>query len=328
MLIKSAGNTDIGLVRQLNEDSFRIWEDQNLYIVCDGMGGHSAGEVASQTACDLISGLYKNNFDQLLQDERLHLPRIFPSSTDVLIKSVRIANHRIFTKALQDPAMAGMGTTIVATAIEEDIITLLHVGDSRIYRFYNDRLIPLTTDHSWAAELEETEEITAEEAKQRVNRNVITRALGIKRAVDIDVAVRRLIEGDLYIICSDGLCGLVDDPNIEQVVAGCNRDIDKIVEQLIELANSWGGTDNVSVIALRIDGKTTDSQLSEMNTITVDAESEDYFEAEEEWAEKVEEATKNEENSPGETQTSMLPMLATFIGLVFIALIFYLIFKG
>jgi protein phosphatase len=296
MNIKSAGKTDIGLVREINEDCIKLLPDKNLYIVCDGMGGHKAGEVASSTACDTISSLYGNFFDRLLTDEQVRLPRVFPSSTDVLTKAVRIANHSIYRQASTNPSFSGMGTTVVVVAIEKDILTALHVGDSRIYCFHSDTLTPLTVDHSWAAELEQSEQITPEEAKNLVNRNVITRALGVKERVEIDVAIRKIHDNDIYILCSDGLCGFVDDSDIREVVKRCNNDVEKIVSNLVQMANDRGGQDNVTVAAIQIKGRVDRSDLQEMATVTVDGEPIEYFEAEEQWAASATTESKPEEN--------------------------------
>ncbi|MEE9442353.1 MAG: Stp1/IreP family PP2C-type Ser/Thr phosphatase [candidate division Zixibacteria bacterium] len=328
MIIKSAGKTDIGLVRKLNEDSIRLAPSANLFIVCDGMGGHNAGEVASATACDIVKGLYCNHYTDLLKDDRLKLPRIFPPSTDVLTKAVRIANHWIYKKASDNSALTGMGTTIVAVVIEEDIITILHAGDSRIYKFANKKLTPLTIDHSWAAELEQNENISTEEAKNLVNRNVITRALGVKVSVDIDVAVRKIVENEIYILCSDGLCGFVDDGDIRDVTAACNEDIDKICDDLVQLANDRGGSDNVSVVAIKITGKVDSSYLPELDTVTVGGESENYYEVEEEWAVKGAETSGDTEETVIIPKKKGVSYLAAIFVIIVLVAIFYIIFKN
>jgi len=332
MMIESAGRTDIGLVRKSNEDSFKIWDDKELYIVCDGMGGHNAGEVASHTACELVAYLYGSHFEELLTDDRLKLPRIFPPSTDVLAKAVRIANHWIYKKASTDPALTGMGTTIVAAAVEDDIITLLHVGDSRIYRYFDGVLEPLTTDHSWAAEIEKAENISPEEAKQLVNRNVITRALGVKDSVEVDVAVRRLVDGEIYIMCSDGLCGFVEDDDIRRAVSGCHNNVETIAHELIELANGRGGSDNSTVVAMKVVGKVEKSNLPEIATVTVDAEPSDYYLIEEEWAMVAENPTIKTDDVTGKVTKShgfnVFGFFATVIIMAILAGIFYIIFKG
>jgi serine/threonine protein phosphatase PrpC len=331
MDIKFAGKTDVGLVREANEDTIELLPRKNLYIVCDGMGGHNAGEVASRTACQVISTLYDKFYDRLLQDETVRLPRVLPPSTDVLIKAVRIANHTVYRMAAENPSFSGMGTTIVAAAVEKDILTLLHVGDSRIYRYADNTLTPLTIDHSWAAELEQSEQISAEEARNLVNRNVITRALGVKENVEIDVAVRKIAENDIYVLCSDGLCGFVDDSDIKGVVAAANGDLDKTVNQLIQLANDRGGMDNVSVVAFKIAGKIDATDLSKLKTVTVEAEPPDYFEAERQWGATAIDHSKVEPEKPPERKSRKKGgggFLAFSLILIIVVIVFYLIVRG
>lgn len=328
MIIKSSGKTDIGLVRETNEDSIRLVPEKQLFIVCDGMGGHKAGEVASSSACEIIGTLYAGFYDRLLTDDQLRLPRVFPPSTDVLTKSVRIANHSICRQSSTNPSLSGMGTTIVAVAVEKNILTALHVGDSRIYRFHNNNLTPLTIDHSWAAELEQSEKITAEEAKNLVNRNVITRALGVKDSVEIDVSVRKIVENDIYILCSDGLCGFIDDPDIKYAVKECNGDVEKITTQLIKMANERGGLDNVSVVTLKITGKVESSDFQHLKTVTVEGEPPEYYENEEQWAASAmtpPQPKEEQEEIPRRGNSGYF--LFAFIIIILIA-IFYFIFRG
>jgi serine/threonine protein phosphatase PrpC len=328
MIVKSAGKSDIGLVRAINEDSYKVLPERDLYIVCDGMGGHNAGEIASSMACEITTALYGYHFEELLKDERLRLPRMFPPSTDVLVKSVRIANRWIQKKASSQTSLSGMGTTIVAVAIESDIITILHVGDSRVYCFSGKKLIPLTRDHSWAAEIQHTEKISEAEAKQLVNRNVITRALGVKEAAEIDVAIRKLSEGEIYILCSDGLCGFVEDKDIEAAVADCMENPDKIVSDLIAMANQRGGSDNVSVVAFKIVGKVPPSPLPELEPVTVDGEPQDYFGAEEEWATLTAEQRLDVPKDSADQGSKGARFAAAAFILIIVAVMIYFMVKG
>jgi serine/threonine protein phosphatase PrpC len=331
MVIQSAGKTDIGLVRKLNEDYYKIDDDRQLYIVCDGMGGHNAGEVASFTAAEMVSGLYGNHFDELVEDEALNLPRMLPPTADVLTKAVRIANHHVFRRAQADEGLSGMGTTIVACALQDDILSVLHVGDSRVYRLFEDTLTPLTTDHSWVTELEQQGGVSAEDAKALVNRNVITRALGVKDKVDIDIAIRRVVDGDVYILCSDGLCGFAEDDEIETAVRECDGNINKIVDTLVQMANERGGADNVTVIALSVSGKVGESEFSEILPITIEGEPDEYFVGEEEWAEKVvldpvpQDGGQEGKVSGGSKGRSLATAAAI---IVFLFIVFYFVFRG
>ena len=218
-----------------------------------------------------------------------------------------------------------MGTTIVAVAIEGDSLTVLHVGDSRVYRLSGKKLIPLTTDHSWAAELVQTERLSAEEAKTLVNRNVITRALGVKDSVDIDVSVRKVVDGDIYIMCSDGLCGYVDDNEIEEALADCQDEPERIVNDLVAMANQRGGSDNVSVVALKIVGKVTPTDLTTLDPVKIDGEAADYYPAEEEWGAMV--LDENQKSPQDGKSASKAPRIAAFviISLIIIAIIYFMV---
>lgn len=329
MKIISAGKTDIGLVRQANEDCIALYPDQQLYIVCDGMGGHNAGEVASSTACGIIGRLYSDFFERLLKDEQLKLPRVFPPTTDVLLKAIRIANHCINHKAEENPSLSGMGTTIVAVVFEKDIISVAHVGDSRVYRYFDNKLTPLTIDHSWVAELQKNEQLSSDEVRNLVNRNVITRALGVKTGVDIDVSVRKVAENDFFLLCSDGLCGYVEDSDIRHVIKANKGDANKIATQLVQLANDRGGQDNVSVLALQIENRVDPSDLQTLDMITVDTEPPAYYESEKQWGQSVAQAPEKPTRPPAVPKRRGGGSAPFFwLAIIVLIAIFYLIFKG
>ena len=270
--ITSAGKTDIGLVRKTNEDSIWINEELDLYIVCDGMGGHQAGEVASKEACDVIHYCFSNLASEISGDSVLSIPADFPVRGDLLVKSIRIANRSIYIKSRSRSDYSGMGTTIVAAVLQDDIINIAHVGDSRAYLFSNNNLFPLTMDHSWVAELEQSGQYTRQEVAKMANKNVITRALGIHETVEIDLRARRVKPGDIYIMCSDGLCGYASDDEIYSVVRECNGDVDMITENLVQMANDHGGVDNVTVAAIRIEKVEGTSDIPELDPVTVSVE--------------------------------------------------------
>jgi serine/threonine protein phosphatase PrpC len=168
-----------------------------------------------------------------------------------------------------------MGTTIVAAALENGLVNIAHVGDSRAYRLTGEYLVPLTTDHSWVSELEQSGEYSKDEVAQLANRNVITRALGIHETVEIDFRADPLESGDIYILCSDGLCGYASDEEIMSAVRGCGDDVNKIVDDLIQLANDRGGQDNVTVLAFRIDEIDSQSAMPQFAPVTVSVESDE-----------------------------------------------------
>jgi protein phosphatase len=273
--ITVAGKSDRGLVRTGNEDSFRVDTENNLFIVCDGMGGHQAGEVASKEACEIMSYGFTQAAEQMVSDPALQLSAQFPPRGDLLIKSIRLANLSVYIRSRSRSEYSGMGTTVVAAAIDDSVINIAHVGDSRAYRLDGNGLRPLTTDHSWVSELKQSGQFSAVEAEQIVGKNVITRALGVNKRVEVDFRADRLRAGEIYILCTDGLCGYADDSDIYAAAKSCDKDVQKIVDTLIQLANDRGGQDNVTVIAIRVDEVPEETSAPETSPVTIGIESDE-----------------------------------------------------
>ncbi len=288
LLIKAAGKTDIGLVRTGNEDYLYLDDDHNLYVVCDGMGGHQAGEVASMSAVQVIETVHHKLTAEILGDDRLEIPKALPESGNLLLRAVRLANRAIYNKAATTPAMAGMGTTVVGIAFEGNMMSVAHVGDSRAYRLDAKKLTPLTNDHSWVSEMQATHNISQEEAESLVGRNVITRALGVRDTVEVDYRLIQVEPGQTFILCSDGLCGFADDDEIFDIANRVRDDLDKIVSHLVQLANDRGGNDNVTVIAARVEA-VEPSDLPEVPVFTLPSEPPELLAAEDEWLVKIRE---------------------------------------
>lgn len=285
----SAGHTDIGLVRTGNEDFLYLDEKNGVYAVCDGMGGHQAGEVASKTASETI-GLAFNKFrDELLADEALNPGDQLPESGKLLLRAIRLANRNIHNQALENPHLSGMGTTVVAVAIEDDVMSVIHVGDSRAYRLEKDGLTPLTEDHSWIVEAQKNTGISSSEQSSLIGKNVITRALGVKETVEADYRVVRISPGESYILCSDGLCGFAEDDEIFETARKHIGNPGQIAQKLIDLANSKGGNDNVTVIAVEI-AEMQDKGNPEADLETCPEESEEILAAEDRWLTRINDA--------------------------------------
>lgn len=246
------------------------------------MGGHQAGEIASMTAGQTLQAAFSNFAKGILDDPRLALGRTLPFSADLLVKAVRLANRAVAQRADGNTEFSGMGTTIVAVAFEADIMSIAHVGDSRAYRLNPKGLEPLTRDHSWVAEMQRTHNLSDAEASQLVGRNVITRALGVKDVVEVDLSVVKIKPGDQFLLCSDGLCGFADDDEIFAVARRTTDDIEKIAANLVRMANDRGGADNVSVIVIEV-MEVSESPLPEVSASTFPAESEDQRAAEDDW---------------------------------------------
>jgi protein phosphatase len=237
--IESAGKTDVGLVREKNEDSMLIDPTVGLYVVCDGMGGHVGGQVASQLAVATISEMIRSSGAAAEGDP------------DRMVTAIKSANNAVFTKAKADPSLHNMGTTVVAIRQEEDLLHLCHVGDSRIYRLRQDTLEQVTRDHSLINLYEDNPELAARFGPP--NSNVIVRAIGLRPEVEVDHRVIAMETGDMYLLCCDGLTDMVDDWMLKEMMADAvDGSIDEACEALVRAALSNGGVDNTTVILLRI----------------------------------------------------------------------------
>lgn len=250
MQIKSYGLTHVGRQRQHNEDAFLVADEAKLYLVADGMGGHAAGEIASRIAVDSISefilhtreddGTWPHAYDEQ-----------FKRSTNRLMAAVRLANTRVLEAMRKDSRLRGMGTTVVACLADDDTVSVAHVGDSRAYLVRDGRLSRLTNDHSWVFEQVQAGMLTEEEAEKHPLRNVITRALGGALSVSPDASEVEAKPGDVYLLCSDGLTGMVPEEEILRVVHENRDDLERACQQLIDRANERGGLDNVTAILVK-----------------------------------------------------------------------------
>ena len=251
--LKAAGSTDVGKKRGHNEDNLCLLPEQNLYLVADGMGGHASGEVASQIAVDTVAEFY----EETSEDKELTWPYKMEKGLDYeenrMAASIKLANLRIFEKAKNDPSTHhGMGTTIVATYISGDTVYLGHVGDSRIYRLRDKKLEQVTDDHSLLNDYIKMKDLTEEEIENFPHKNVIVRALGMKETVQVDVNSEDPRVGDIYLLCSDGLCDMIKDDEIRDIMVKHKKNLDKCVDKLIKAANENGGNDNITIVLVEI----------------------------------------------------------------------------
>lgn len=250
---QAAGLSDRGLKRAHNEDSLSVVPDLGLFLVADGMGGHSAGEVASRQAIETLVDYLRMSEDETA---RFAPPAPNPklSETENRISTgVQLANRDVHKLAEDHNEFHGMGTTIVGLLIDPDGTKagIAHVGDSRCYRIRDGKIEQMTLDHSWVSEQLQKKIITPEEAKNHRWKNVITRALGHRRDVEVDVQSVELQPNDIFLLCSDGLCGLVDDAALKRIMLS-HADLDECVSNLIRAANEAGGHDNISIVVVRI----------------------------------------------------------------------------
>lgn len=265
-----AGGTDVGKVRDHNEDAFAILSEQNLVLVCDGMGGHAAGEVASQLAVDTITTIIKEHDLDLFTGENLPYPEELTPEGKLLVGAIAMANQRIIERGMQSSGHTGMGTTVVACHFKNGLVSICHVGDSRAYLIRSGNIKRVTIDHSWVSEVMEKHNLTEEESENLVNRNVITRALGTRANVRTDISQIRFASGDIFLLCSDGLCGLISDTEILKAVTDCGEDIQRLVPELIAKANDAGGSDNITLVVAKVVDQEETPDFDEVRRVTVD----------------------------------------------------------
>ncbi len=239
MRVCAFGQSDLGLVRQTNEDSFGLFPEQNLYIVADGMGGHAAGEVASRIAVASVRKYF----------EAPEHARQNPA--DRLREAVKTANSAVVGAGDCDPSLNGMGTTIVGVCALLNTVIIGHVGDSRIYRYRNRQVEQLTHDHSLVNEYVRQGLITPESAAHHPMRHVISRALGTSVQIEVEIARHAPQAGDVFILCSDGLSNRVTSAEMNTLLTTATDDLEKTAGALVTRAKDNGGEDNITLILVR-----------------------------------------------------------------------------
>jgi protein phosphatase len=250
----AAGETHVGMKRSHNEDNFSVDDDDHLYVVADGMGGHASGEVASQMAIDTLREFFRATGADPEATWPYKMDKARGYEENRLITSIKLSNLRIFEAAQRDPKLRGMGTTLVAMLVVDDGVLIAHVGDSRCYRVRDGKLAQLTDDHSLLNDYIKMKRLTEEEIANFPHKNVIVRALGMKESVKVDTQLDRPEPGDIYVLCSDGLCGPASDEEIHEIVMAESKDLKGGCLKLIERANSNGGPDNITVVLTKIVG--------------------------------------------------------------------------
>jgi serine/threonine protein phosphatase PrpC len=245
--------SDVGKKRKGNEDALYVNPEQKLFVVADGMGGHAAGEIASKVAVDAI-----NEFVCLTGgDEEITWPFGLDENISYdgnrLKTAIRHANRRVLEATKEKTEYEGMATTVAAVLVDGDVANIGHVGDSRIYLLTADEFTQLTSDHSWVNEQIQSGVISPDQARSHPLRNVVTRALGGRTDLAVDMQTRKMNEGDLLLLCSDGLTTMVPDEEIEQVLRDAKGDVEKGVEALVGAANEHGGEDNITVVLVKFE---------------------------------------------------------------------------
>jgi PPM family protein phosphatase len=242
--VSACGKTDAGLKRRSNEDSFVIELDYGLFIVADGMGGHTAGDMASSMAVKIVRDFIK----KALSDSEITWPfgldHSLPIEINAISSGIRLANKYIFNEPKD------MGTTMVVLLIKDNKAVICHVGDSRLYRIRDNAIEQITEDHSLVADEIKKGTITKEQAKNYSLRHVITMAIGMNADIRCDCKVEGVRSEDMFLLCSDGLSGMLEDSEILNITTKENR-IERCCERLIRMANEKGGDDNITAILVR-----------------------------------------------------------------------------
>ena len=235
------GNTDVGKLRKVNQDYVYINNEpigslDNLYIVADGVGGHKAGEIASESAIDFFEQfIYETEDDEVL---------------DLLVSALAYANEQVFKLSRSSKQYENMGTTLLAATIKDNRIFIAHVGDCRLYGIRNNKIAQMTSDHTYAMDLFKAGVISREEAENSKDSNVLTRALGTEKSVKADALFCDVYEDDIFVMCSDGLSDMITDDEILKIASDKEITTDQKVDCLIQRANDNGGKDNIAVIII------------------------------------------------------------------------------
>ena len=249
----AAGLSDVGLQREHNEDSFVVLKEYDLFVVADGMGGHRAGDVASKIATETISEFFRTTANEDVTWP-FHFDTNLSEEENRLLTGIRVANRQIFERSTRSREYHGMGTTVVGAMFspKKQRMYIGHVGDSRCYRVREGAIQLLTRDHSLINDYLLAMPDLTDEQKSELPKNVITRALGMQDQVVVDLQHDDPKEGDVYVLCSDGLSGMVSDDDIRHIVTG-TTDIREACRRLIQKANERGGEDNITAVLIKIE---------------------------------------------------------------------------
>ncbi len=244
--------SDVGLKRPHNEDSAITDSELGLLILADGMGGYKAGEIASAIAVTSTYEQISKGLKQLRANTQTAPATEFSPEAKLVKSAIIAANTKIYKTATEEASCQGMGTTIVIGLVHGNILTVAHVGDSRLYRVRGDTFEQVTRDHSLIQELIDRGFYTPEEAAENTPKNLVTRALGIENKVEVDVLEEPIQSGDVFLLCSDGLNDMVKDEEIHLTLSKYSANLVQAAEELVQKANANGGKDNTSIILMKV----------------------------------------------------------------------------
>ena len=261
MRYSAAAKSDVGRMRHGNEDSFCLAPEVGLFVVADGMGGHAAGEVASRLAVETIREWvtkYLSGMDTFLVGKPV---TTCSREANFLVSSIRLANRIIYDVAQGEPEYVGMGTTVASVLAVDNQVALAHVGDSRIYRIRGEEIVQLSRDHSLVQQQVEDGLMSMEEAQGSQYKHLITRALGLKESVEVDLAEHPVQPKDLLLLCSDGLSDLLEDGEMSAIIQEHGDDLGKACQALVDRANYKGGNDNITALLIQAQPDETNRAL-------------------------------------------------------------------
>lgn len=241
--MKTVGSSDKGKLRVRNEDAYRFgyFDDGSAWgVVCDGMGGVHGGQLASNTAINMVSDKIKLCYTQSMPVTSLE---------NLLLSAITTANVTVFDRGIYDNSLKGMGTTIVATIIKNSTACIAHVGDSRAYKISEESIEQITRDHSLVQEMLDKGQITKEEFENNPIKNIITRAMGVGEEIDVEFDFVELKKDEAILMCSDGLSGMINEEKIHEIYK--TTEFDKLTEKYIQAANDNGGLDNITVVVMK-----------------------------------------------------------------------------
>jgi protein phosphatase len=251
--ISAEAISDVGRKRKGNEDAHAVNPEQKLYVVADGMGGHAAGEVASRIAVESIDEFVALTAGNEEITWPFGLDETISYDGNRLKTAIRHANRKVLEATRESAELEGMATTVAAVLVDGDIANIAHVGDSRIYRWSEGEMTLLTSDHSWVNEQIQTGVISPEQARNHPLRNVVTRALGGRADLVVDVQAVPVKTGDVLLLCSDGLTTMMPDEDIVAALERSDGDIEKAARDLVDEANERGGEDNITVVLMKFE---------------------------------------------------------------------------
>ena len=248
--IQLYGKTDVGSVREHNEDAIGCNDDIALAVLADGMGGHRGGEMASaitvSTVVEVITNKVKNIKNNDTDNDTGH-----SAKSQIIHEAISLANKNVHDSSQAHAQYRGMGTTVVVVLFYDNRFIVAHVGDSRLYRLRDDELEQITRDHSLVQDLIDRDFYTPEQAKNSLNKNLITRAIGIDSQVQIDIQEDVALVNDMYLLCSDGVTDMIEDDLIKSVMIENSQNLEKATSEIIRLANEHGGKDNISALLVK-----------------------------------------------------------------------------